>query len=59
MKKNDSMAAAISAVISYIKAEKRQGDTHGINRWGVSGRQFQMQTRNQMQSKSFHGWKLR
>jgi len=30
-----------------------------MNLWGVSGRQSQMQMRNLMQLKAFHGFKLR
>ncbi len=65
--------AAISAVIQYIKSEEEiQADQQaaGIQAspvqragfsglWGISGRQSQMQMRNLMQIKSFHGACLR
>ncbi len=70
---NKKMAAAMSAVMTYIKTEEdnaciqsmaaaaRQARPRqtGVNLWGGSGRQAQMQMRGLLQMKSFHGSKLR
>ena len=69
---NKKMAAAMSAVMTYIKTEEEQAYMQSIaaaarrsrprpaiNLWGVSGRQDQMQMRGMLQMKSFHGSKLR
>lgn len=61
-------AAAISAVMAYIKSEEEAACTlpapaapekkaapQEIKLWGISGRQTQMQLRNMMQLKAFHG----
>ncbi len=70
---NKKMAAAMSAVMTYIKteednacmqsiaAEARRSRPRrtGVNLWGGSGRQDQMQMRGFLQMKSFHGSKLR
>ena len=64
------MAAAISAVMSYIKTEEEilcmqamtsmpdagtdAGPLAPVKLWGISGRQAQMQMRNMMQMKAFH-----
>lgn len=56
------MAAAVTAVIQYIKAEekrRRQSPSALMNLWGLSGRQTQMQMRRQVQVKAVYGWKLR
>ena len=66
-------AAAFSAVIQYIKSEQevqmarqtaispaapvQRASFSGL--WATSGRQYQMQMRNLMQIKSFHGACLR
>ena len=70
MENRKKKAAAISAVISYIKTEEEALSmqpgvvTHradfvsrqvSLNLWGVSGRQSLMQMRNLMQMKAFHG----
>ena len=62
-------AAAISAVMSYIKTEEEAFSLQPIaaadhapyssapvqlKLWGISGRQAQMQMRNLMQMKAFH-----
>jgi len=69
MSKEKKMAAAISAVIAYIRTEEelttlqsmspaaQHFATDSVNLWGVSGRQTQMQTRMQMQMKAFHRFK--
>ncbi len=70
MDKDKKKAAAIAAVTAYIKSEEemagamgpfsgmpRRAESSGI--WGISGRQSQMQIRNLMQLKAFHGAKLR
>jgi len=69
MKNKKKKAAAISAVISYIKTEKEALSMQPIaaadqapyssapvqlKLWGISGRQAQMQMRNLMQMKAFH-----
>ena len=53
--------AAVSAVMNYIKEEEleQQKNEQEKELWGISGRQTQMQTREQMQAKSFYGWKKR
>lgn len=69
---NKKMAAAMSAVMTYIKTEEEQAYIQSIaaearrlrprpaiNLWGGSGRQAQMQMRGMLQMKSFHGSKLR
>ena len=70
MEIDTKMAAAIAAVMNYIKSEEEQvcaraaaGRGAGppaagpvaINLWGVSGRQAMMQLRNLMQLRSFRG----
>ena len=53
------MEAAVSAVMNYIKEEEleQQKNAEEKELWGISGRQTQMHTREQMQAKSFYGWK--
>ena len=54
------MEAAVSAVMNYIKEEElEQQNSEEKELWGISGRQTQMHTREQMQAKSFYGWKKR
>lgn len=63
-------AAAIAAVMNYIKSEEEQvcaqamagggagpqaAGPEAINLWGLSGRQSMMQLRSLMQLRSFHG----
>ncbi len=72
MSKEKKIAAAISAVMAYIRTEEelttlqsmsppspaaQHPATDSVNLWGVSGRQTQMQTRMQMQMKAFHRFK--
>jgi hypothetical protein len=61
-------AAAISAVMAYIRKEEEDSNPQPSspivvsrmeNLWGVSGRQAQMQLRNLMQLRTFHGLKTR
>ena len=68
MENRKKKAAAISAVISYIKTEEEALSMQPITAdhapyssapvqlklWGISGRQAQMQMRNLMQMKAFH-----
>ena len=69
MENKKKKAAAISAVISYIKTEEEALSMQPIaaadhapyssapvqlKLWGISGRQAQMQMRNLMQMKAFH-----
>jgi hypothetical protein len=72
---NNKRAAAIAAVMAYIKSEEEmvlaqaaagRGGVQppacapaAINLWGLSGRQAMMQMRNQMQMRGFHGARLR
>ena len=72
---DNKMAAAIAAVMTYIKSEEEvllaqaaagRGGAQpaasapaAINLWGLSGRQAMMQMRNQMQMRGFHGSRLR
>ena len=52
------MEAAVSAVMNYIKEEEleQQKNEQEKELWGC---QIQMHTREQMQAKSFYGWKKR
>ncbi len=69
MENRKKKAAAISAVISYIKTEEEAFSMQpvvvnnradfvsrqvSLNLWGVSGRQSLMQMRNLMQMKAFY-----
>ncbi len=67
MQNDKKMAAAMAAVTYYIKtqeeaaamaampAEEEPAPVSAVNLWGASGRQSQMQMRNLMQMKAFHG----
>lgn len=67
---NKKLVAAISAVTRYIQQEEEiiytqpfpTAATHApsvkLRLWGLSGRQSQMQMRNLMQMKAFHGSKF-
>ena len=66
---NKKIAAAISAVTRYIQQEEEiinmqpfpaAAHAHSVKLklWGMSGRQAQMQMRNLMQMKAFHGSKF-
>ncbi|MFH2064455.1 MAG: hypothetical protein ABIK15_04585 [Pseudomonadota bacterium] len=72
--KEKKIAAAVSAVMAYIKTEEEMATMQaadqdrsakpkkvpaGFTLWGLSGRQSIMSTRTMMQMKSFHGSKLR
>ncbi len=71
MEKKKKIAAAMSAVMHYLKTEeefaiassqaasaKAASAAQGsIGMWGASGRQSTMQIRNMMQMKAFHGIK--
>lgn len=75
MENKKKIIAAVSAVINYIKTEEEaclQGaipvsvvdqlaaaPPEPVKLWGISGRQTQMQTRNLMQLKAFHGVRFR
>jgi hypothetical protein len=61
MNDDKMLKAAVSAVMNYIKEEEveQQKNAEGKELWGISGRQTQMETRDQMQKKSFYGWKQR
>ena len=66
MKDQKKRVAAVSAVLEYIQKEEDQYrsmpsvETSRVeNLWGISGRQAQMQLRNMMQLKAFHGLKGR
>ncbi|MBW2100216.1 MAG: hypothetical protein JRG68_05555 [Deltaproteobacteria bacterium] len=72
MNNKKKITAAISAVINYIKTEEEVGGAQpilvpasvpepyaSVNLWRTSGRQAQMQMRNLMQLKTFHGLNLR
>ncbi len=63
---NKKIAAAISAVTRYIQQEEEiiytqpfpaaaHAPSVKLRLWGLSGRQAQMQMRNLMQMKAFHG----
>jgi hypothetical protein len=65
---NKKIAAAISAVLRYIQEEETiytqpfpavaPAPSVKLRLWGLSGRQAQMQMRNLMQMKAFHGSKF-
>ncbi len=66
MQNDKKMAAAMAAVTYYIKTQEEaaamtampaaeETPVRAVNLWGVSGRQSQMQMRNLMQMKAFHG----
>ena len=68
MEDKKKRVAAVSAVMEYIQKEEDQksrqllspvGFSSVNNLWGISGRQAQMQLRNMMQLKAFHGLKIR
>ena len=72
MEEKKKMAAAMAAVMNYIKTQEEAaamgpqlpqaapaGPAAPVNLWGMSGRQSIMQMRNLMQMKGFHGSKLR
>ena len=61
MKDSKQMEAAVTAVINFLKEEEadKQAASGAVNRWAVSARQSQMQTREQLQKKAFYGWKNR
>jgi len=65
---NKKLVAATSAVLRYIQQEEEiiymqpcpeavHGPSVKLRLWGLSGRQAQMQMRNLMQMKAFHGSK--
>ncbi|MFH1580901.1 MAG: hypothetical protein ABIC39_02330 [Pseudomonadota bacterium] len=73
MENKKKKAAAISAVMNYIKTEEEAVGMQpaivtdsadfvsrrvSLNLWGISGRQAQMQMRSLMQMKAFHRIKL-
>jgi len=67
---NKKLVAATSAVLKYIQQEEEeiiysqpcpaaaQAPSVKLRLWGLSGRQAQMQMRNLMQMKAFHGAKF-
>ena len=78
MDNSKKVAAAVSAVLQYIKTEEeavylqslaaasREAEQVSagvaaapLKLWGISGRQTQMQMRDQVQAKSVYGWKKR
>jgi hypothetical protein len=65
-KNNKKLVAATSAVLRYIQQEEEiiytqpcpaaaHNPSVKLRLWGLSGRQPQMQMRNLMQMKAFHG----
>ncbi len=68
MEDKKKRVAAVSAVMEYIQKEEDQKSRQLLppvefsninNLWGISGRQAQMQLRNMIQLKAFHGLKIR
>ena len=68
MEDKKKRVAVVSAVMEVIQTEEDQksqqllspvGFSNVNNLWGMSGRQAQMQLRNMMQLKAFHGLKIR
>ena len=67
MKDKKKIAAALAAVVNYIKTGEENRSMYGLfaepaappapapmRLWGISGRQAQMQLRNLMQLKGLH-----
>ncbi|MBL0700364.1 MAG: hypothetical protein JJV92_05735 [Desulfosarcina sp.] len=67
MKDKKKIAAALAAVVNYIKTGEEGSSMYGafakpdpvpapapLRSWGISGRQAQMQLRNLMQLKALH-----
>ena len=71
MKDKKKIAAALAAVVNYIKTGEENRSMYGLfaepsppapspmRLWGISGRQAQMQLRNLMQLKALHGSRFR
>jgi len=74
MENRKKVAAAVAAVMNYIKTGEETAGIHGeaavtglpaalpsepMKLWGINGRQTMMQTRNLMQMRAFHGTRLR
>jgi len=74
MENRKKVAAALAAVMNYIKTGEETAGIHGeavgtglpvslqsepMKLWGINGRQTMMQTRNLMQMRAFHGARLR
>jgi len=68
MEDKKKRVAAVSAVMAVIQKEEDQKSQQLLppvefsnvnNLWSISGRQAQMQLRNMMQLKAFHGLKIR
>ncbi len=72
--KNKKILAAIAAVTTYIKTEQEammasqappsqrevtEAPPLVLNLWGIGGRQQQMQMRQMMQMKAFHGARVK
>ena len=64
MSQKKKRAAAVSAVLAFLDREAEEMRQAGAspqpavgvaNIWGISSRQAQMQLRNMMQLKAFHG----
>ncbi len=71
MKDKKKIAAALAAVVNYIKTGEENRSMYGLfaeppppapspmRLWGINGRQEQMQLRNLMQLKALHGSRFR
>jgi hypothetical protein len=68
MSNSKKKAAAVSAVMAYLREEEENrvlcqpqpfAPSRMENAWGMNGRQAQMQLRNLMQLRTFHGLKIR
>lgn len=73
MELDSKMAAAVAAVMAYIKSEEEAAALQAASTprpeapapapplrvWGLNGRQTMMQMRNLMQMKAFHGTRWR
>lgn len=71
MKDKKKIAAALAAVVNYIKTDEETRDLCGVSPepapapasvprlWGINGRQTQMHFRNLMQLRAFNGSVLR
>ena len=59
IKEEEDAVSAIAAQREYSQRTFSRGLQPQMNIWGVTGRQAQMQLRNLMQAKAFHGLNIR
>jgi hypothetical protein len=59
VKEETDAVSAIAAQRARLQQQSKRGIQSQMNIWGVAGRQAQMQLRNLMQAKAFHGLNTR